>query len=53
MFALAAAAEALGDAGLESLTPAQRQSTGVAIGSGMSCTSEVAEAGKLVVRVLV
>ncbi|MEW5304298.1 MAG: hypothetical protein WDW36_006918 [Sanguina aurantia] len=48
MFALAAAAEALGDAGWLHTSPTQREMTGVAIGSGMSCTTEVAEAGRLV-----
>lgn len=53
MFALAAAAEALGDAGWLDTSPTQREMTGVAIGSGMSCTTEVAEAGRLVVSPLV
>eukprot|EP00887_Chlorella_sp_A99_P006495 scaffold3.g6495.t1 len=47
-YALCAAAEALRDAGWVPATPAQRQATGVAIGAGMSCTADLADAGVLV-----
>lgn len=47
-YALAAAAEALQDARWRPETPEQRQATGVAIGAGMSCTTDMAEAGVLI-----
>ncbi|KAI7836640.1 hypothetical protein COHA_009525 [Chlorella ohadii] len=46
-YALTAAAEALQDAGWRPEMPEQRQATGVAIGAGMSCTTDMADAGVL------
>jgi 3-oxoacyl-[acyl-carrier-protein] synthase II len=46
-FATAAAAEALLDAQWAPKTEQDRQQTGVAIGAGMSCTTDMAEAGAL------
>ncbi|KAH7619097.1 hypothetical protein Ndes2526B_g06050 [Nannochloris sp. 'desiccata'] len=46
-FATAAAAEALQDAHWAPQTEQDRQATGVAIGAGMSCTTDMAEAGAL------
>ena len=51
--------QALNDAGLLesngdlhcSLTPEELDRTGVAIGAGMSCTTEISQAGTLVVRI--
>jgi 3-oxoacyl-[acyl-carrier-protein] synthase II len=44
-FALAAASEAVEDAGLDLSTPEARRRTGVALGAGMSRPCEIAEAG--------
>lgn len=41
--------QALQDARWRPETPEQRQATGVAIGAGMSCTTDMAEAGVLIV----
>jgi 3-oxoacyl-[acyl-carrier-protein] synthase II len=46
-FATAAAAEALQDAQWAPHSEQDRQATGVAIGAGMSCTTDMAEAGAL------
>ncbi|KAK3247667.1 hypothetical protein CYMTET_42840 [Cymbomonas tetramitiformis] len=46
-FALTAAAEALLDAGWKPEHQTSRERTGVAIGSGMSSASDMAEAGRL------
>lgn len=40
--------QALSDARWHPATPEQQASTGVSIGAGMSCTSEIAEAGALI-----
>eukprot|EP00983_Pelagomonas_calceolata_P031553 989686-Pelagomonas_calceolata.AAC.2 len=50
-YALLAAQEALSDAGWlpEQISPQQRASTGVAIGSGMSSCNEIIEAWQLLV----
>eukprot|EP00884_Botryococcus_braunii_P022662 jgi/Botrbrau1/907/Bobra.0167s0024.2 len=48
--ALVAAQEALQDADWDGLTDAGKRATGVVIGSGLSCTSEVAEAALLINR---
>ena len=42
--------QALQDSGWQPETPEQRQATGVAIGAGMSCTTDMADAGVLLVR---
>lgn len=47
-FAQIAAAEALQDAGWQPQTAADRAATGVSIGAGMSCTSEISDAGALI-----
>ena len=47
-FAMLAADEALRDANLTELTDDQRKRTGVAIGSGMSSTMEIYEAGQVI-----
>lgn len=47
-YALIAAAEALSDAQWRPSTPEQQAATGVSLGAGMSCTSEIAEAGSLI-----
>jgi 3-oxoacyl-[acyl-carrier-protein] synthase II len=41
-------AQALADAGWRPSTPAQQAATGVSLGAGMSCITEVAEAGALI-----
>ena len=46
-YALTAAAEALQDANWTPTTTEDRHTTGVAIGAGMSCTTDMAEAGAL------
>ena len=48
-YALCATAEALQDANWMPATDEQRQYTGVAVGNGMSATSEIAQAGMLMV----
>lgn len=40
--------QALADAQWQPSTPEQQAATGVSIGAGMSCTSEIAEAGALI-----
>ena len=48
LYALLAADEALRDASWLPSTPQQRRATGVCLGNGMSCTAEVAEAGRII-----
>lgn len=50
-YALCAAAEALQDADWHPDLPADKAATGVAIGAGMSSTSDIAEAGMLLAQV--
>lgn len=50
-YAACAANEALLDAKWQADSPAAKESTGVAIGAGMSSTQDMAEAGMLVAQV--